>query len=218
MNYLFPFLFLLFACFGGKKPASRHSLRYLALGDSYTIGESVDRSRNFPSQLADKLEEQLKKDVEVQIIARTGWTTDELQKAIDSEKPSGKYDVVTLLIGVNNQYRGRDTVSYRPEFQALLEQAIHFAGRKSHLVVVSIPDYGYTPFGKSRQASITAGIDAYNKVARQITEAEGVQFIDITEISREGLEKPSLVAADGLHPSAEQYQLWVKKILSEHRF
>lgn len=219
MHYLFPFLFLLFACFGGKKPVSKHSIRYLALGDSYTIGESVGRDENFPSQLAHKLEEQLKKDVDVQIIARTGWTTDELQAAIDKEKPAGKYDVITLLIGVNNQYRGRDTTNYRPEFTALLEQAIHFAGNeKSRVIVVSIPNYGYTPFGKNKQASITQGVDAYNSVAQQVAESEGIQFVDITEISEKGLEQPALVASDGLHPSVGQYGLWVEKILSEHQF
>lgn len=219
MNYLFPFFFLLYACLGAGKPApGKHAFRYLALGDSYTIGESVNAKENFPAQLGERLEKQLKKKVDVQIIARTGWTTDELQAAIDSEKPSGKYDFVTLLIGVNNQYRGRDTANYRPEFQALLTQAIQFAGKKSRVVVVAIPDYGYTPFGKSRKASISVGIDAYNNVARQISGAEGVKFVDITEISRNGLENPSLVAADGLHPSAEQYRLWVEKILSEHRF
>ena len=219
MNYLFPFLFLLFACVNGKKTASKNAFRYLALGDSYTIGESVDKEANYPSQLGEKLEEQLKKKVEVQIIARTGWTTDELQEAINAEKPSGKYDLVTLLIGVNNQYRGRDTTDYRPEFKALLDQAIHFAGnKKDHVIVVSIPDYGCTPFGKSRQASISEGIDAYNNVARNISKSEGVQFVDITGISRNGLKQPALVASDGLHPSAEQYKLWVEKILSEHQF
>lgn len=219
MNYLFPFLFLLVACLHGTQPGSKPPFRYLALGDSYTIGESVTRSQNFPSQLANKLETRLKKEVEVQIIARTGWTTDELQTAIDSEKPAGKYDLVTLLTGVNNQYRGRDTTTYRPEFQSLLEQAIRFAGnKKSRVIVVSIPDYGFTPFGTGKQVAITEGIDAYNDVAREISEAEGVQFVDITEISRKGMEQPSLVASDGLHPSAEQYKLWVEKILAEHRF
>ena len=193
-------------------PASTTSARYLALGDSYTIGESVPATERFPVQLARELGLG-----EPQIIAKTGWTTDELDSAIDAANPRGSYDLVTLLIGVNNQYRGRDAEQYRGEFAALLQRAIGFAGGDvKKVIVVSIPDWGVTPFAEGRdRAKIAAEIDRYNTVNREETSRAGARYVDITPISRGS--DPALVAGDGLHPSGKQYGEWVKLILREAR-
>ena len=186
--------------------------RYLALGDSYTIGESVAPADRFPHQLARELNLG-----EPQIIAKTGWTTDELNDAIDAANPQGPFDLVTLLIGVNNQYRGRDPDQFRGEFAALLQRAIGFAGGDpKNVVVVSIPDWGVTPFAEGRdRAKIAAEIDRYNAVNREEAARAGALYVDITPISRSG--DPALVAGDGLHPSGKQYAEWAKLILPEAR-
>ena len=186
--------------------------RYLALGDSYTIGESVAAADRFPHQLAAKLG-----IAEPMIIARTGWTTDELNAAIDAAAIEGTYDLVTLLIGVNNQYRGRDEEQYRGEFAALLRRAIGFAGGDAKkVVVVSIPDWGVTPFAASRnRAEIAAAIDRYNAISREESAKAGARYVDITPVSRRA--EAALVAPDGLHPSATQYAEWVSLILPEAR-
>lgn len=181
--------------------------RYLALGDSYTIGESVPEAGRFPNQLARELG-----IAPPQIIARTGWTTDELNGAIDTANVTGTFDLVTLLIGVNNQYRGRDAEQYRGEFAALLQRAIGFAGGDARkVVVVSIPDWGVTPFAEGRdRAKIGSEIDRYNAINREEAARAGARYADITAISRGS--DPALVAADGLHPSAKQYGEWVRII------
>ncbi len=187
-------------------------LRYLALGDSYTIGESVAPDEAFPFQLAARLRAQGLDLAEPEIIARTGWTTDELQAAIDERAPRGPYDVVTLLIGVNNQYRERAAETYLPEFRALLEQAIAFAGqRAARVIVISIPDWGVTPFGRARE-NVAAEIDAYNVINRAETLRLGAHYIEITQDSRRALNDASLIAVDGLHPSAKMYGEWVDKL------
>jgi len=184
---------------------------FLALGDSYTIGESVAAADRWPNQLA----LQLRKDgIDIaypEIIAKTGWTTDELSSAIDAAKPHGPYSLVTLLIGVNNQYRGRDAGQYRKEFVALLQRAIGFAGGDAkRVVVVSIPDWGVTPFAKGRdRAKITTEIDHFNAIAAEETKRAGAKYADITPVSR---KNPTLVAPDGLHPSAAMYAQWVTVI------
>ena len=189
---------------------SERKPRYLALGDSYTIGESVAAADRFPHQLARQLE-----IAEPQIIARTGWTTDELNAAIDAAAVDGRFDLVTLLIGVNNQYRGRDAEEYRREFAALLGRAIGFAGGDpKKVVVVSIPDWGVTPFAATRnRAEIASAIDRYNAVNREETAKAGARYVDITSVSRR--TDPAMVAPDGLHPSATQYAEWVRLILPE---
>ena len=187
------------------------SFTYLALGDSYTIGESVKESERFPNQLADSLKAEGVKIGSVKIVARTGWTTDELESGIAASglTQTDTFDMVSLLIGVNNQYRGRSVEDYKPAFTALLERAIKFAGgKKERVIVVSIPDYAYTPFGGGRQ-SISEGIDQYNAANEAITRSMGIAYAPITPISRQGLNDPSLVAGDGLHPSGKQYGLWV---------
>lgn len=193
--------------------ASADGFYYLALGDSYTIGQSVAAQKRYPVQLGDSLF--LNDDAkEVGIIATTGWTTDELKNGIAAANNlRNEYDLVSLLIGVNNQYRNYPLSTYKIEFKALLQQAIRFAGNdKTKVFVVSIPDYAYTPYGGG-SATISNGIDEFNAACKAITEDLGVQFFDITPISREGLNDPDLVAADGLHPSGKQYTQWVELML-----
>jgi lysophospholipase L1-like esterase len=188
---------------------ARPPIRYLALGDSYTIGESVEEPERWPNQLARELEAVGFPSVDVEIVARTGWTTSELDDGIDRAEPVGPYDLVSLLIGVNNQFRGLDLEQYRTEFIALLERAVDFSS--GPVFVVSIPDWGVTPFGQRYDpATIAVDIDRFNDVAREEAAARGVPFIDITPTSRSG--DPSLVAADGLHPSGAQYSEWVELI------
>ena len=184
--------------------------RYLALGDSYTIGESVPESERYPVQLAREL-----KMGEPEIIAKTGWTTDELNAAIDKADPHGPYDLVTLLIGVNNQYRGRSADEYRTQFVALLQRAIGFAGGKTkNVVVVSIPDWGVTPFAKGRdRAKIALEIDQFNAINREETLRAGARYVDITPESRQAANDAALVAGDGLHPSGKMYSEWTRMIV-----
>lgn len=222
MKYvLLLFSIFLFAC--SQKTTDRPSvstptlIRYLALGDSYTIGESVAPTDRFPAQLKDSL---VRKGIfleEPLIIARTGWTTADLENGIANEGIMGDtFELVTLLIGVNNQYRGHAIEDYGPAFKALLEKAIRLAGNnKDHVFVLSIPDYAYTPFGQQRPDpdQISAEIDAYNAVNRYISENLGVAYFDITPITRQGLDKPALVANDGLHPSSLMYSQWINQML-----
>jgi lysophospholipase L1-like esterase len=193
---------------GGDKGA----LNYLALGDSYTIGEGVDATERYPDQLAAPWRKKGVVVNEPTIIARTGWTTTDLQNGITAAGISGKtYDLVTLLIGVNNEFQQRSLSEYEAGFTALLEQAIRFAGgKKQRVFVLSIPDYGYTPYGEERQPAISARIDQFNVINKRIADSLKVTYIDITPISRKGLSDPSLVAADGLHPSGIQYREWVR--------
>lgn len=183
--------------------------RYLALGDSYTIGESVTDTERFPNQIASML---LKEgiEVEVSIIARTGWTTDELWQGIQAQGVTPPYDMVSLLIGVNNQYRGRDIAEYREEFSFLLNKAIEYAGNDvSKVIVLSIPDWGVTPFAAGRNSTQIANeINEFNAVNLEETMKAGAHYVDITPVSRKALSDPSLVAGDGLHPSGSMYAEW----------
>ena len=197
-----------------KSPTAIRSLRYLALGDSYTIGERVAENERFPNQLADTLGKQDIYITNLRNIARTGWTTDELQAGIAAAAiADSTFDMVSLLIGVNNQYRGRSIEVYKTEFEALLNQAIKFAGgKKNRVVVISIPDYAFTLFGGG-SARISTEIDNFNAANEQITKANGIAYVNITPISREGIKDPSLVASDGLHPSGKQYGRWVSAMM-----
>lgn len=188
---------------------------YLALGDSYTIGEMVTEDQRFPVQAASLLRAAGIPMEPPRIIARTGWTTDELAAAIREAGVTGPYDLVTLLIGVNNQYRGRSVEEYAPEFRGLLTQAIHFAGgHASHVIVLSIPDWGVTPFAKDRDGQkIAREIDAYNAVNQRITAELGAQYADITPSTRRAAVDAGLVAEDGLHPSGKEYEAWAKAIV-----
>lgn len=190
------------------------SYTYLALGDSYTIGEQVAGQDNFPAQTVYMLEQGGVHFQSPKIIAKTGWTTDELQADIDKANIRQHYDFVTLLIGVNNQYRGRSVINYASEFEDLLKQAIGFAGNNpSHVIVLSIPDWGATPFGATRDRNqITQEIDEYNATNKQIAEKYKVHYIDITPGTREALNDLSLLTTDSLHPSAKEYSRWAKRL------
>ncbi|WP_420645855.1 SGNH/GDSL hydrolase family protein [Candidatus Leptofilum sp.] len=192
-------------------------LRYLALGDSYTIGASVVATERWPAQLVAALREQGINIGEPEIVAQTGWTTSELAEGIAQAQPKGPYDLVSLLIGVNNQYRGLSQDEYREEFVELLETAVAFAKNNPNRVfVISIPDWGVMPFAQNRdRTEIAAAIDAFNAINREETEQHGLIYIDITQISRQAVTDSSLVAEDTLHPSGKMYRLWVKLILPE---
>ena len=194
--------------------AQQKTMTYLALGDSYTIGESVPVYENFPYQLVQKMRQKNTSVHAPELVARTGWTTGELMAGIARTQLLNTYDLVTLLIGVNNQYRGRSTEEYAKEFEWLLKLAIEKAGgNPSNVVVVSIPDWGATPFAKDRdRVKITREIDAFNAVNRKISARYQTRYADITEASRDARSMAELVAADGLHPSGLEYAKWVNAI------
>lgn len=192
-------------------------LNYLALGDSYTIGEQVPFAENFPSQLVGLLRKQNISVTDPVVIATTGWTTDELQAAIREHHIQETFSFVTLLIGVNNQYRGRNLENYKTEFTQLLAQAILFAnGHSQHVFVVSIPDWGVTPFaeGKDRH-KIAAEIDAYNNAAEKICSTHKSSYINITDSTRANGTKEGFLVADQLHPSGKEYAIWAERIAAK---
>ena len=190
------------------------AMTFLALGDSYTIGERVDAASRWPVLLAASLRAAGVDVGEPRIVARTGWTTDELEAAIAGEEVTGNYDLVSLLIGVNNQYRGRSVDEYRVQFRALLDQAIGYAGgRASRVIVLSTPDWGVMPFAAGRdRAKIGIEIDQFNTVAREEAERATARWVDITPTSR--AMKPDWAASDGLHPSGAQYAAWAALALA----
>lgn len=197
--------------------SEKTTYKYLALGDSYTIGESVCNECNFPKQLTDSLNQVLNEKTSVKIIAKTGWTTSDLLFAIATENPSKDYNLVTLLIGVNNQYQNKPFSLYEKEFPELLNMAIDFAkGKPENVLILSIPDYAFTPFGsKSGQAGkITLELMKYNDFAKKISSEKGVRFENITPITQQGLENTALVASDGLHPSEVAYKKFVEQIFA----
>jgi lysophospholipase L1-like esterase len=194
---------------------------YLALGDSYTIGEGVAPEENFPSQVVAMLNNApagafgRRQAVEKpDVLAKTGWTTDELDAAITAAGISRTYDIVSLLVGVNNQYRGRSVEEYGVQFGQLLQRAIHFAGGEaSHVFVLSVPDWGVTPFAEGRdRQGIARAIDEFNATARNGCQQQGVTFIDITSSQRLDGNKPEFLAPDGLHPSGKEYTKWAVKL------
>lgn len=189
--------------------------KYLALGDSYTIGESVCATCRFPVQLNDSIKKYLlpKRTIGTTIIAQTGWTTTNLKSAIAIQNPTNDFDLVTLLIGVNNQYQNKPFDLYKTEFPELVNIAITKArGKKENLIVVSIPDYAFTPFGNGN-ITISGQIDIYNAYAESYCNANGIIYINITNITRMGLQQTNLVANDGLHPSEKAYSKFVEIIL-----
>ncbi len=193
----------------------KKALTYLALGDSYTIGQSVEVEDRYPIQLETRLiNDSINIDTTI-IIAKTGWTTANLKNAIIDANITDTFDLVSLLIGVNNQYQGRPIEEYEIEFAELLQTAIDFAGgEKENVFVISIPDYAYTPFGNG-STTVSQKIDDFNLVNKTITDSVGISYFNITPISREGLDKPELVASDKLHPSGEQYSRWVELFYDE---
>lgn len=188
------------------------AIAYLALGDSYTHGEAVDAAGRWPAQLAAALRAGGIALADPRIVATTGWTTDELGAAMDAAGPLGDHGFVSLLIGVNNQYRGRPVDDYAAEFARLLDRAIGLAGgRAGRVLVLSIPDWGVTPFGQASgrdTAAIARDLDAYNAAAAAGCARRGVAFVDITGASRTLGARPDRIAGDGLHPSALAYADW----------
>ncbi len=193
---------------------SMQSYSYLALGDSYTIGQGVDEEARWPNQLKTELKKKLIDLNTVDIIAQTGWTTNDLIRAINTQKP-GQYDLVSLLIGVNNQYQKKPFTQFEKEFDELLDMAIELAGGKHSVFIVSIPDYGVTRFGSGDPGGIGSEINSYNGYIQQQCIKREILFIDVTGISRDLGSTDGALAGDGLHPSSTQYTKWVEKILPE---
>jgi lysophospholipase L1-like esterase len=211
------FLFLMLGMTATAQNTQRMEKRMLALGDSYTIGESVFENERWPVQLVKMLNEAGNNFKTPEIIAKTGWTTDELIAAIKVSNPQGTFDLVSLLIGVNNQYRGNNIEDYKIEFERLLKMAIHFAGNNSQkVVVVSIPDWGVTPFAHDKdKQKIKSEIDYFNKVNFEVALAYEVKYVEITAASRLAENDHELIAADGLHPSAKMYKQWAKNVFEK---
>jgi lysophospholipase L1-like esterase len=200
---------------------STDRIAYLALGDSYTIGEGVAEADRWPAQLARALRAEGIALDHPSVIATTGWTTDELAAALDAAEPIGEYGFVSLAVGVNNQYRGRSAENYRGEFAALLERAIGYAGRRAdRVLVLSIPDWGVTRFGMAsgRDAvEVAQELDAYNAAAAEVCARRGVAFVDIAPVSRAHGAEDAMLADDGLHPSAAMYTEWTALALPAAR-
>jgi lysophospholipase L1-like esterase len=207
-KFLILILLLPIVSFGQTKDLN---YSYLALGDSYTIGESVKESERWPVQLSNSLRNKLNKPV---IIAKSGWTTDQLIDTLNKINFNKKFDFVSLLIGVNNQYRGRSVENFKEGFTILLKKSIEYANyKKERVMVVSIPDWGVTPFAKNKNRTIIGNeIDAFNKVIHDECMKNNITFFNITEISRKAVNDNSLIAEDGLHPSKKMYKQWVKII------
>lgn len=197
----------------GEPAATRppdQGVRFLALGDSYTIGEGVSEDERWPNQLVARLLDDGLAVTDLRIIARTAWTADELADAIDAEDPQGSFDLVTLMIGVNDQYRSRPVHAFAPEYAKLLQRAQAFAaGRADRTIAISIPDWGATPYAAGRDRQLIASeIEAYNARARDLAARAGVWWVDVTPSSRAVLHDPSLTTADGLHPAGAMYSVW----------
>lgn len=185
----------------------------LFLGDSYTVGESVRPNETYPSLLIEELK---KANIDVsrfKIMAKTGWTTGELMEALLADEDYLQYDLVFLCVGANNQFRGLDINVFKKELNTLINYSILFSGNKSdHIILVSIPDYGYTPSGEAKKEQISTEIDLYNIAKKELASQANCEFVNITNISR-NTDYATMVASDGLHPSALQYSKWVKEIL-----
>lgn len=221
--------FFCLACTSNNSPAtppdpglvtpadSARGISFLSLGDSYTIGESVPEAERWSVQLAAMLRKDGLAVAPPDIIARTGWTTADLALGISQAEINKTYSLVSLLIGVNNQYRGQTLERYRTEFRSLLDTSVKLAkGNKNRVFVLSTPDWGVSPFGKgSDRPKVAREIDAFNAVAKEECEKAGIVFIDITPISRSGLDDPSMFAKDDLHFSGKMYGLWAKEALSK---
>jgi len=189
-------------------------IRYLALGDSYTIGEKVIPAKRWPTQLADLLRDE-SIEADVKIIARTGWTVQELWEGIQADLPEGRYDMVSLLIGVNDQYRGYPVDGYREDFRFMLGKAIEYAGGDpKRVIVLSIPDWGFTPFAAAQDTEpISLQIDEFNAINLEETKNAGAYYVDVTIISRMAMDDFELITGDRLHPSGKMYAMWAEKTL-----
>jgi len=189
-------------------------LRILALGDSYTIGEGVAPEERWPSRLVDGLRRRGLSVAEPVVVARTGWTTDELSAGLDVAAPEPPFDLVTLMVGVNNQYRGREVDEYADQLAGLAGRAVAFAaGRADRVVVVSIPDWGVTPFARDREPSrIAAEVDRFNLAAEDVAARLGCRWVEVTTLSRAAGSAPAMLVDDGLHPSGRQYAAWAEAV------
>jgi lysophospholipase L1-like esterase len=196
------------------KTTMTDSFTYLALGDSYTIGEAVPQNQSFPYQLVSSLKSNSFSVQPPAIIATTGWTTDNLINAIAASSIiNEKFDFVTLLIGVNDQFQGLSQDNYKVKFAQVLNTAINFAhGDTTRVFVLSIPDYGVTPFAGGNDSIIGPQIDQFNAINKTETLKAGVAYVDITDISRQAANDPALIAPDGLHPSGKMYRLWIQRL------
>ena len=192
-------------------------IRMLALGDSYTVGESVVENERWPVQLSEELGKRGIEVKELKIIAKTGWRVDQLMEAVKQEELDENWDLVTLLIGVNDHYQGRSVDSYEEIFPEILHMAITLAREDpKKVMVLSIPDYAYTPFGRDKDPMIISSeLHSFNRINRIVSKRYGARYVNITRISKQGLKNPELVAQDGLHPSGKQYAYWVKEVLNE---
>ena len=210
-------LLLILILLGCRTYEPEDEFHFLALGDSYTIGESVAENLRWPNQLAKRINE---RNTYVRIIAKTGWTTDELLSAIDDTNIKHKYNLVSLLIGVNNQYRGWSIETFESELQELITMAVSFSKKgSSNLIILSIPDWSAFPFAEGRDIKkISNEIDDFNAIIKRTAQENGVIFFDVTDISRLASEQPELIAEDLLHPSGEMYRLWVEKIFNSKEF
>lgn len=218
LSSLFLFLILLTGCNSKIDPSETldpEPISYLALGDSYTIGTGIAEDNNYPNQLTDTLSAKGYVIDTTIVIATNGWTTTDLLNGIEKADPISDYDLVSLLIGVNNQYQGLDIELYQTEFMELLTQAISYAGGDtSKVIVLSIPNYGVTPFGQSRNpVVIRQELEMYNSMAEQFASDYGIPFIDVTGISELAENDTTLLAPDNLHPSAKMYTMWVEEML-----
>lgn len=195
--------------------SEKQVFHWLALGDSYTIGESVKPEERFPAQTACLIQNRFQKETGIDYIATTGWTSADLQDAIEKKKLDPHYDWVTLLIGVNDQYQGLDTGGYRTRFTQLLQIALlAIQGKKEKVCIISIPDYSVTPFGRGSE-SIHRELEAFNRINFDIADQYQVGYCDITGISQLAAGDPTLTAPDHLHPSGKQYHLWAMKLIDE---
>ena len=189
---------------------------YLALGDSYTTGEGIDEENRYPNILVQELGRQGVNFKKPRIIAKSGWTTDELNDSLNISVFNTKYDYVSLLIGVNNQYRGLSSYSFEKEFTKLLIRSINYSENKNNVFVLSIPDWGVTPFADKRnKIAISDSIDVFNQLIKKVCFQNNIKFFDITDISREAKLNSDLIAGDSLHPSGIMYKKWIDKILHE---
>lgn len=219
--YLLLLVFITLSC-GSRDPKILETVEnpqysYLALGDSYTIGESVAESERWPLQLAQSLRDRGYKMAVPKIIAKTGWTTENLINGMENNLAVQRdFDLVSILIGVNNQYQGKPINEYEQELRKIFRKAInHSKTMEKGVFAVSIPDYGYTPFGIAHKEEISAEIDRFNEVYKRVADDFGVDFYNITPISREALNDPTLVANDSLHPSKIMYRRWVDQIVAQ---
>ena len=198
-----------------KNYIGKNTSKFLALGDSYTIGQSVEVNQRWPVQFLKELKSSVNAIDTLQIIARTGWRVDELKEAMNSSNLEPPYGLVSLLIGVNNQYQGQSANDFRPEFIEILEKSLKLVNnRKERLFVVSIPDWGASPYGFGfDRAKVSKEINDFNSVVKEESEKRGLRYFDITAISRRALLDRTLIASDGLHPSGKMYKLWVDKMI-----